>query len=289
MCQISELKVQAELAFAAYANLSTGKPSQSELERAGMSATQAESFASRYRVVAQFTAPIGASATVFADAQGRRYLAIRGTEDLGDYIVDGILAAGFPSYINPQFIALLPQVQSWVDNGILKPGFSIAGHSLGGSLACAIASLFPGAQAFTYNSPGLGGSVGNVWDALRAVLGLDDTAMVPNITNIRGTAGISVIAGLGAQLSPPVMVETELSLNPVANHGIVGLADALAVYSLFAGCTPSLTMADIAGIIQAASNQRDASLEASVQKLAGILLPSAPQIASGDRNAFFSD
>ena len=62
MCQISELKVQAELAFAAYANLSTGKPSQSELERAGMSATQAESFASRYRVVAQFTAPIGASA-----------------------------------------------------------------------------------------------------------------------------------------------------------------------------------------------------------------------------------
>ena len=157
MCQISELKVQAELAFAAYANLSTGKPSQSELERAGMSATQAESFASRYRVVAQFTAPIGASATVFADAQGRRYLAIRGTEDLGDCIVDGILAAGFPSYINPQFIALLPQVQSWVDNGILKPGFSIAGHSLGGYLACAIASLFPGAQAFTYNSPGLGG------------------------------------------------------------------------------------------------------------------------------------
>jgi hypothetical protein len=67
--------------------------------------------------------------------RGARHLAIRGTESLGDINANYILALGFPSYLNPQFIQLRTQVQSWITDGVLTGGFDIAGHSLGGGLA----------------------------------------------------------------------------------------------------------------------------------------------------------
>ena len=55
------------------------------LERGGMSAEQAKAFANQYTVVDQFTDGgifgSGFSGTLFQDASGKKYLAIRGTEN----------------------------------------------------------------------------------------------------------------------------------------------------------------------------------------------------------------
>ena len=99
--------------------------------------------------------------------------------------------------------------------------------------------------------------------------------------------GFSIIPGIGTQLSPPIFIETESSLNPIASHSIVGLTDALAVYSLYAELSPALTIEEISGIIRADSYKADMALETTVQKLADILLPEAEEIGGGDREKLF--
>ena len=77
---------QSVLALAAYSNLSAGISEDKYTDALedggdGMSAAQAAAFADRYTVVDQYTDPAsGFSATVFEDAQGKRTLAIRGTQ-----------------------------------------------------------------------------------------------------------------------------------------------------------------------------------------------------------------
>lgn len=62
---------QAELALAAYVDLTTGEPNKAELKKAGMSDAQATHFASTWRVVDQYNDPLtGLSATVFQKADG---------------------------------------------------------------------------------------------------------------------------------------------------------------------------------------------------------------------------
>lgn len=89
---ISDFVTQAELALAAYASLNIGAPNTTLLEEAGMAVDQAALFAATYSVAAQYTDPAtGLSATVFADATGNTYLAIRGTEiTLQDLLTDVI-------------------------------------------------------------------------------------------------------------------------------------------------------------------------------------------------------
>ncbi|WP_037588310.1 hypothetical protein [Stenoxybacter acetivorans] len=82
-----------------------------------MAERQANSFVDAWKVIDQYTDVSGVSATVFESTQGTRHLAIRGSESPGDYYADYILAMGFPSYVNPQFIQLQTQVRSWIDNG----------------------------------------------------------------------------------------------------------------------------------------------------------------------------
>ena len=175
------LYTQSLLALAAYADLVPGAPTIAALTRAGMSDRQAVDFISNWLVVAQYTDASGASATVFQEkSSGKRYLAIRGTESPGDFNADYILALGFPSYLNPQFIRLQTQVQTWLANGTLTNGFTIAGHSLGGYLATAIGTWFrsQSGPVFTYNAPGIGGPIGNALDAFRAAFGLGTMPLV---------------------------------------------------------------------------------------------------------------
>jgi len=88
MASIIDYFNQAELSFAAYADLERGTPDTQALqgESVGMSAIQAAQFASEWIVVDQYPDASGASATVFQEvATGNRYLAIRGTESPGDF------------------------------------------------------------------------------------------------------------------------------------------------------------------------------------------------------------
>lgn len=128
---------QSELALAAYADLIPGVDPIPELQdgSVGMSSSQASRFAETWTVIAPtFTdAATGASATVFQDSDGNKYLAIRGTEPSGtDLAVDGLLALGLPSNLNPQFTALKIQLDKWIAAPAVLQSqtFTVSGHSL---------------------------------------------------------------------------------------------------------------------------------------------------------------
>ncbi|MHB1198397.1 MAG: hypothetical protein ACYCZ6_02335 [Polaromonas sp.] len=102
------LFLQSELALAAYATLTTA-PLENQTtalkDSDGMSAPQAESFATRYSVVTQYNDTLAEgglgtsfSATVFKDAAGNLTLAIRGTADLGDTPTDTAIATTGAGY-----------------------------------------------------------------------------------------------------------------------------------------------------------------------------------------------
>ncbi len=102
--------IQAELALAAYANLTTTRPDEAALVDAGMSGTQAAQFAADWQVVNQYTDPwSGFSATLF-EKEGQRYLAIRGTNDPIDLLADADLAL-FSGVAAKQTVALYNYVQ----------------------------------------------------------------------------------------------------------------------------------------------------------------------------------
>jgi hypothetical protein len=292
MSTVQELYLQSTLAKAAYADLARGLPNEDNLRsQGGMSELQAVEFAKKWTVVDQYSDSSGASATIFQEIWGgKKYLAIRGTESPGDFNSDYILALGFPSYLNPQFIQLCPIVQGWIDSGMLDTGFTVTGHSLGGYIAAALGTWFSSESSgiYTYNAPGLGGTVGNALDAFRAAFGFDADALVDGITNIRGTAGLSLITGLGTQLAPPQLVETEFGINPINNHSSTNLTDSLAVYSLYASLDPTLTISDLNLLIQSAgnadSNERENSLDA-LRKLFG----QAGSTPPNDGEAFWSN
>lgn len=201
MSTIAELYRQSELALAAYSQLFSGitdDPYKSALQDVGMSPTQAERFAERWRVVAQYShseaVPLldefnqptgeyvlrsnGLVVTLFEEAgTGRQAVAVRGTErgDAADWttnVIDiGLL--GTPER-QAQYRSLVEKVGEWRGAGLLRDGFAVTGHSLGGFLASALAIEWAGriAAAYVYNAPGLGGVTASeavaerVWRAL---------------------------------------------------------------------------------------------------------------------------
>lgn len=299
MDDIKQYSLQADLALAAYATLSSGEPNTVNLEAIGMSSSQAIDFAKCWTVVEQYThselVPVldefglptgeytnysnGVSATVFEDVEsGRRYLAVRGTElGVADLVADAILATGFSPEVNPQFVSLRTQVQRWLDSGTLRAGFSIAGHSLGGYLATATGVWFvDSGGVYMYNAPGIGGFAwGNAYDAVRSVFGLGDRPFIDNLYNFRGSEGISIITGLGLQLAPPTLIEIEAAAGGIlgpGNHSVVRLVDAFAVYSLYSQHSPSLALAQITQLIKSASPIANRSLEYALDGLRTLLM-----------------
>jgi Ca2+-binding RTX toxin-like protein len=310
----------SELSLTAYALLHAGITGEEYLDalqdkEVGMTVTQAQDFATHYTVVDQYTdSSSGFSATVFQDAQGKRYVAIRGTQlsDVMDLIEDSALAISGTA--GRQIIALYNYVQrlkgaknesvsqmewnelssSYVLNptgatGLLDTPLSgeidIVGHSLGGHLAIAFGRLFPGnvTQIYTYNAPGFHDALSrDFWGEMEQLTGVTVSSFQDGkVTNLFGSE-LNIIAGYADDHGTPQEVCLENN-----THSIVDLTDSLAVYSLFAGITPSLTMEDISGIIRADAHQPDMALETTVQKLADVLLSNAPEISGGDREALY--
>lgn len=145
MTTITEYLTKAELALAAYANLSPGISDNNYTDALqdgghGMSSGQAKRFASTYSVVDQHTDSLtGLSATVFQQGT-TKYLAVRGTEGLADYVADYFILDGVPSQLSPQYLTLKSKVQEWLDDGVLSSNFTVTGHSLGGYPGCGMGS-----------------------------------------------------------------------------------------------------------------------------------------------------
>src|SRR5688572_18161488 len=242
MSQPARIFERADLSFASYADLSanfTPGDAVAALRDVGMSLKQAEAFANRYTIVDQYRNPTGLSATVFQGDAGERFLAVRGTDasSIGDLAADAYILQGWPRFLNAQFASLWQQVDIWISNGVLPERFTVSGHSLGGYLAAGIASSFSTHVdgLYLFNTPGTWGLGGNVLASLNAALGLTGPS-ASNVFNIRATPGISVAAALGLQPGPPIFIESEPNTNPLdplGNHAIAPLTDALAIYSLF--------------------------------------------------------
>lgn len=273
----------AQLSFASYATLSPGRiVGTTQLTEVGMTLTQASEFASKWQVVDQYNESNGLSATIFEPITGgMQFLAVRGTELNGvgaaalDLGADYILALGFPAQLNGQYISLSAKVRQWLAEGKLASQFYVSGHSLGGYLAGAIGISFQSyvSAVYTYNAPGIGGAwVGGAYQALKQFLGLDNLSILSNTYNLRGSRGLSLIAGLGAQLAPPIAVETEgaqgLGLD---NHSIRWISDSLAAYSLLSEYNHEYSISEISKIIAAASNRGFSTLERAIDPLARVL------------------
>lgn len=290
----------AELALAAYATLWPGMD-QTQYEAAlkqngkGMSPEQARLFAVSWRVVDQYNdVSNGLSTTVFEEAtSGKHYLAVRGTQpaDLSDLWTDfiDITVLGTPER-QAQYAALRNRVDAWLADGTLLPGFTVAGHSLGGFLAGALIVDFPNQidHAYLYNSPGIGGlSAG-----LRLLTGLesDPTLDLTKVSNVIAQAGLSLVAGLGLDWSAPIPVVIEdQSPDIVSNHSIVHLTDALVVYGLLGTLSPALTTEPAGSWLKLSSVANGDTLEAALDGLRRLLLGATDETTVGNRDAFYTN
>lgn len=299
MNDIRRYYTNAELAQVAYSDLSPGTPQLADLtgDAVGMSSTQAANFASHWRVVEQYNhsemipeydeygIPTGnlveysngLSVTLFEEVgTGKQVVAIRGTQDmqdLGTNVIDiGIL--GTPEH-QDQYKALVAKIDEWLNGGKLHDGFDVSGHSLGGFLATGLAIQYGGSvnEAYLYDAPGLGGLTGNqtvaeqVWTALSPDGGLSGGETTP-IHNIVATW--DPVSEIGLAVAEPVTISIESNANPIHNHSIVPLTDALAVYDLFARMQTTIEAGTISEVLSAVSSSNTNTLEAAVAAIGGV-------------------
>ena len=135
----------------------------------------------------------------------------------------------------------------------------MTGHSLGGLLAQTFtADHADVASTYTYNAPGIGGSV---WQILELLGVTPATLRFPNITNIVGQ-GPTLVSGLGTFLGTVegVFIEESL-LDPIHNHGIKTLTDALALYNLTARIDPTVAVSTVTTILNGSAATASSSLE----------------------------
>ena len=325
MLSASNYSIQAQLALAAYANLFPGIAGDEYRDALlqdgrGLAPRQAQYFESHWRVVDQYNHasepyPIydqitgdflgydakinGLSVTVFEEVgTGKRYVAIRGTDDLYDLATDAVSVALLgTTRFQAQYQSLRLKLQEWLGNGTLPASFTVAGHSLGGFLATGLLAEFGASieHAYLFNAPGVRG----VTDVVPALLRLLHANVAPvdaeRVSNIKAQAGVSPVAGLGIQVAPPVwaVIENQFFSDvgepPGArNHSQQVLTDALAIYGLLGDLAPSLPFEDLSMFLRVASDRNGRTEEAALDALRSTLgfVGSTP---IGDRDAFYAN
>jgi trimeric autotransporter adhesin len=309
MPNISDYLKLAETSLAAYAfDLAVGKGNTAKYQRADMSPSQAQRFDATWQVLGQQDLSDGFSAVLFQQVDalgqpvGQKVLAIRGSEGSHwgiDYLVDAIgvaflgTSAGLSQYNSLQnfYLSLVAQGKLGATEGIV-----VAGHSLGGFLAQAFTAKHDVVSAaYTYNAPGFSiapGVVTNLGTELLKLFGLSGTVPNEKIFNVRALDGISGTAGLGQMIGSVQTVNIEAG-NPIHNHSIVTLTDALSVDDLFARMDGNLSIGDIAAIFNAASNQANKSLESALHDLRQLFLGkqtvNATPTKLDDRESFYTN
>jgi len=261
----------------------------------GMSRAQANAFDATFAVLQQSAPSIdGFSAVLLQNrTTGEKVLAIAGTDpgSLGDLITDFVDIGVLGTVGNmAQYRSLETFHAQLVSNGLIGAGEQIVvtGHSLGGFLAQAFTARQPEAvsAAYTYNAPGF-----SVLDELPRFLGLVDTSAASKITNIHATDGPSFVAGYGTLLGVDVAVRIEAdAVNPLNNHLVGRLADALTVQDLLARLDPGLSLGTANALIQAASARNDESLECLLDCVRRLLIgPTVTPTARSDQDALYGN
>src|SRR3990172_1901696 len=217
--EVHTLHEYATTALAAYVPRSTDiSVYKNRLVSEGFAPLLAEDFTSQFRVIDYFSDGLGtdsigvtglgqgnglpsfASATVFERVStGEQILAIRGTNNPLDWSTNlvSIFSLGSTKY-QFQYSILKEKVIDWIAHGVLRPGFKVTDHSLGGFLAVALtADIGPEiSHSYLYNTPGYGGFQffgisTNLTDwlaSLRPDLRVPDASKITNITAKGGSS-----------------------------------------------------------------------------------------------------
>jgi len=128
---------------------------------------------------------------------------------------------------------------------------------------------------------------GNYFDLFRSALGLDDKPLVGSLFNVRANSGLSVIAGLGAQLAPPISIEIEAAPGPgVDNHSMVRLNDALMVHTFLEELFPGISREEINDIVILASRTGEDTFENIINRLARLF--EMEVVDNGNRDQLFN-
>ena len=236
MPSIEILSTYAQTAIAAYAEgLRPGYVNADAFKsmRVGMSTVQADTFNTEWQVLQQ-SAPNadGFSAVLLqSKSSGEKVLAIAGTDPKSpaDWLADLVSVAQYGTVLGmPQYASLEAFYAELVSTGKLgaSEALTVTGHSLGGFLAQAFTARHSDvvSAAYTYNAPGFSGI-----EELLGFLGVTDPGAAGKITNVPATDGISMTAGLGAMLGESHPVRIKANANPLVNHSIIALGDAVVV------------------------------------------------------------
>ena len=300
----------AETAFAAYANnLVSGQGNATKYENfAGMSPAQAQQFDATWKVLAQQDLSDGFSAVLFqqVDAQGNpigeKVLALRGTEASHwgiDYLTDVVNIALLGTSVGmPQYNSLESFYQALVTQGKLGAAESITvtGHSLGGFLSQAFTAKHDSvvSAAYTYNSPGFSAATGvlsGIGTELLEFFSITD-ASIPSskIFNVRATDGTSLTSGLGQMIGYVQGGAIESSSDPVHNHSITTLTDALALYAAYAKLDPTASVTTITNLIKASSNLNVNTLETALDNVPELIFgATTPGTLSEGRESYYTN
>ena len=181
-----------EAALAAYAiGLQAGQSSTTRLVEAGMASAQATRFNDTWSVLSQSPTSLdGFSAVLLQNrASSEKVLAIRGTNDPADLITDILDIALVGNIANmSQYQSLEAYYALLVSSGSLSAAeqITVTGHSLGGFLAQAFTARHAGVvqAAYTYNAPGFGGGVAQMFEFFGIT---DASAANSRIVNVRAT------------------------------------------------------------------------------------------------------
>lgn len=160
-------------------------------------------------------------------------LSIRGTDSFDDFWDLTKIAVGAAPSMLAQYQELSDWLSGLTEEGGLLHGksFSVTGHSLGGYLAAALKAdtQFSSqiTDAYLYNAPGVSGLFGTFANAFQSMFGMAPTA--EGVHNIVPSEGGSLVAGLGFEPAPPIVIQTAHQNSVLGQHSISSLTNALMV------------------------------------------------------------
>jgi hypothetical protein len=250
MPTIQQLSIYSQTSLASYATdllPIQNNSARYKVQAVGMAASQADDFDATWAVLQQSTPTANGFSAVLLQNRttGEKVLAIAGTDPASpaDIITDLVNVALYGTVLGmPQYASLESFYTQLVSSGKLGAAeqVTVTGHSLGGFLAQAFTARHTSvvSAAYTYNAPGFGTA-----ELLLGFLGVTDAAAAAaKITNVHATDGLSMTAGLGTMLGAAQPVRIEADANPLNNHSVVTLGDALTIYDTYARLQPSINM-----------------------------------------------
>ena len=225
------------------------------------SQTQANNFSNRYKVLAtsqQYDIGNYSSfeAVLFLDTQtGKKVMAIRGSQEVTDYLLDAGLGLG--GLIYGQNVSLNNFYDALVaDNKLsITDKIDVTGHSLGGYLAQLFTAEHPYAinNAYTYNAPGIGG----LNQEIQNLFGLKNPSDYNSkITNIYAQNGSEFVAGLGVMLGEIVPLSIDPDTIGANNHRIGMLTTSLHLYEMLSSIAQTQDVNLLTSIMEHSTNEQ---------------------------------